>query len=91
VTPNVHSNLSSSTVDCFSVIFKLLETLKYFNTFEDVEITLNVRNRLPGEEEPLLRPRHKWKDNIKMYLKEKELWKIRVYSDIFWRWSSDCI
>ena len=52
-------------------MFKILESSQYFNAFEDVGITLNVRNRLPEEEEPLLRLRHKWKDNIKMYLKDK--------------------
>jgi len=64
----------------------VLETLKYFSAFEGKGITLNVRNRLPEEEEPLLSPRHKWKDNIKMYLKEKLVWKIRMCSDLFWSW-----
>ena len=68
-----------------------VKRLIYFNAFEKEGIILNVRNRLPEEEEPLLRPRHKWKDNIKMYLKEKGLWKIRVCTDCFRRWSSDFI
>jgi hypothetical protein len=71
VAPNIHSNLSAPTVSRFSAIFKVLEVLQCYNVFEDEGITLNVGNRLPEEEEPHLGPRHKWKGNIKKYLKKR--------------------